>query len=350
MLSRRALRKRQTREVLIRTSHPGRGVDIDRIFAIYDKAELGILRDLCDLYDDIAAKDLTLSGLVETRHGALLGCRIILSPGGTSDDDKALAREFAAMLDLWDIDLYALVDHHQYSVLFYGFAATEIIWRQRNGRYDIVELLHPKCRIFRVATEVNRWLDGAAIDELLIQADEYGTTFERLIAGKWLVTRRMGERMLAAHSGMMYQTAPMSAMKMDTTIDWRTFVARFGLPLVVATIASFTDIEAKEAAEQSLATLGTTNGLITAANDRFELSIHDGAKSSRSASSSVHSRFIHYANIEMAKYWTGGYLTSEQGDKAGSYAQASVHGELRGNLLDLDKARICWAIGRLARL
>ncbi|MEM9493735.1 MAG: hypothetical protein AAGC55_31595 [Myxococcota bacterium] len=31
-------------------------------------------------------------------------------------------------------------------------------------------------------------------------------------------------------------------------------------------------------------------------------------------------------------------------------AQASVHGELRGNLLDLDKARICWAIGRLARL
>ena len=80
MAFKRNMSRRQTRDLGIRSNHPGRGASLDDIFAIYNKAELGVLRDLLDLYDDIAAKDLTLSGLIETRTGAILGCKIAISP------------------------------------------------------------------------------------------------------------------------------------------------------------------------------------------------------------------------------------------------------------------------------
>ena len=273
----RNMSRRQTRDLGIRSNHPGRGASLDDIFAIYNKAELGVLRDLHDLYDDIAAKDLTLSGLIETRTGAILGCKLAISPGGDSDDDRRLADEFEAMLDRASIDPYELVDHHQYSTLVYGFAATELLWKRIGGRYDIVELIHPRPRTFRVATEINRWLDGAGMDELVLQTDDYGTKFERLIANKWLTTRRMGRKMITAHSGMMYQSTPMSAMKMDVTIDWTAFISRFGMPFPVATIKSWQDSAAIEAAERSIATMGSTDGLIVTTNDGFSLDIHDGA-------------------------------------------------------------------------
>ena len=254
------------------------------------------------------------------------------------------------MLDRAGIDLYDLVDHHQYSTLVYGFASTELIWKRIGGRYDIVDLIHPRSRSFRAATEVNRWLDGAAMDELVIQTDDYGTTFERLIANKWLITRRMGRKMITAHSGMMYQTTPMSAMKMDVTIDWTAFISRFGVPFPVATIKSWQDHAAIEAAERSIATMGSTDGLIVTENDGFKLEIHDGAAPARTANSDLHNRFALHANIEMAKYWTGGFLVSEQGSGAGSYAQAAVHGKLHGNVLDNDKGRTGRTIGGLCRI
>lgn len=347
---RKQMHQRQTRDVDTRTSHPGRGASIDDIFAIYDKAELGLLRDLHDLYDDIADKDLTLSSLAETRAGAILGCKVVLSPGGPDPEDERLVREFSDMLDRHGIDFYDLVDHHQYSTLFYGYAATELIWKRARGRYEIVAIVQPRSRSFRVATEINRWLDGASLDELLIQTDDYGTRFERLIPNKWLITRRMGRKKIIAHSGMMYQTSPMSAMKMDVSIDWVAFIERFGIPFPVATISSWNDERAAEAAERSIATMGTTHGLIVTENDGFRLDIHDGAAKARTANSDVHSRFAVFANIEMAKFWTGGYLVAEQGASAGSYAQAAVHGKREGNLTDHDKSRTVRSIRRLAQI
>ena len=77
-------------------SHPGRGASPDDIYMHYDRAELGMPGPMYDLFDDIVAKDLTLTGLVEAREDAVMGCTLSVSPGADDDDSRRRADEFEA--------------------------------------------------------------------------------------------------------------------------------------------------------------------------------------------------------------------------------------------------------------
>lgn len=341
------LRNRQSdsRAVNVNT-HPGRGASPDDIYVLYDRAELGMPGPMYDLFEDLRAKDLTLTGLVEAREDAVMGCTTSISPGADDDDSKRLADEFEEMFHELDTD--GLLEHQQHNTNFNGFAATELEWDERNGRAVITNLIHPRCRQFRIATPINRWVDGAESDELVLQTDH--GQYERLIPDKWLVTRRRGRTRPLYASGLMFVTAVMSSMKSRTQYDWMSFIERFGLPLVQASIDSWADDDAAESAELTLKTLGSTNGIITTREDRVELSLLDGAKAARSANSDVHLRFAQFCNLDMAKVWTGGYLTTETGTSAGSYAQANVHKGVKDSLTAADKRRQGKMLNRLGSI
>ena len=339
---------RQTRQLQGRQSataphdplhHPGWGVSIEGIYQIYRRAELGLPGDMYDLFDDIVDRDTTLSGLVEARADAITGCAISITPGAKDRHSMAAADEFREVWNALDQD--ALIEHHQHAVNFYGFAATEIVWTYRKAerRFDPVELIHPRPRTFRIATEGNPIVAGAAPDELLVRTGRYLYEVERMVSDKWIVTRRRHGSKRVARSGLMYACTPYSLMKSHASADWFVFLKRYGIPFVEARISDWTDEEAVNAAHEGLATMGTDRGLITTESDKVKFTIHDGAATSRQASSDVHQRFVQDRNLEMAKLWNGSILSSETGTGSSSYALAKEHGGVRYSLLKRDKER-----------
>ena len=326
--------------------HPGWGASIERVFQIYGNAERGAPAEMYDLFDDIVDRDLTLGGLTEARSDAITGCAVSIVPGADDADSQRAADEFR---EVWnELDTDALLEHQQHGTNFYGVAASESIWQFRRAerRFDPVDLIHPRARTFRIATEANPIIAGAAPDELLVQTGRYSYEVERMVPSKWIVTRRRGNAKRLARSGLMYSCTPYSLMKSHASADWFVFLKRYGIPFVEARISTWTDPEAVDTAQRGMASIGTDRGLISTESDKVKFNIHDGAAGSRTANSDVHQRFVHDRNLEMAKLWNGSILSSETGTGSSSYALAREHGGIRYSLLKRDSLRLCASIRR----
>jgi len=320
--------------------HPGWGVSIEAIYQIYRQAELGDPAAMYDLFDDIVDRDLTLAGLVEARSDAITGCAVSIAPGAKDRDSVKAADEFR---EVWnELDHDGLIEHQQHGTNFNGFAASEMDWdyRRAERRFDPVRFHHPRARFFRIATAQNPIVPGAMPDELLVRTGRYSHEVERLIPGKWIVTRRRGNLKLVARSGLMFPCTPYSLMKSHASADWFVFLKRYGIPFVEAKISAWTDDEAVFVAQQGLASMGSDRGLISAESDKVTFNIHDGAATARAANSDVHQRFVVDRNQEMTKVWNGAILSSETGTGSASYALAKEHGGVRYSLLKRDKERL----------
>lgn len=326
--------------------HEGWDLTPERIVAAYDAAERGNPSLQFDIFDDCVERDLTLGGLVESRADALAGKHVEVQAGAPDADSMRTAEIFRD--EVWDrIDWQDLIRHHQYSSNLYGFAASEIDWAYDRELRRIVMRghWHARPRDFYIATTYFRRVDGADADELLIRTEPSDFTGERLIPGKWVLTKRM-DSVPIARAGIGRGSVWWSHIKMVGVGDWLIFIKRFGLPFVLAKIQDWTSTAERSLAETILRRIGDDGGAIVPLNSKIDVEFKDGAQGSRNANGDLHARLASMANTEMAKRWNGAALASESGDGASSYALAKEHGGIRFEFIQADAKRISQSIER----
>ncbi len=320
-------------------THPGWGATFKSVQSLYLEAERGSPRRLYECYDDIANRDCSLLVAAERRADWLAGSDVVILPGGSDAASQAAAERFQARWS--DLPTQRLIAHHAFATLFYGFAATEIVWVFENGEYIPRRFIHPRNKHFRIAVRHGAHQPpDAELDELLVQTGPYYYQCARLIPGKWIVSRRRGWTKPLAHQALMYTSVPYAIMKSHGGFDWFSFLKRFGLPFAEARIHNWTDALAHQAADDILKNLGKTNGVKTSTSDKIELKLHDAVAASRAGTSDVHDRFVRFANAELSKLWTGGTLTGDTGDGGSSYALGKEHGNSAYQLVRGDATRL----------
>ncbi len=227
---------------------------------------------------------------------------------------------------VWEqLDSQALIRHQQANAQLHGWAASEITWSYNpdTGRVDPVHLHHARCRDFYVATLYQPRVTGALPDELLVRATDLDFIGQRLIPGKWVITRRT-HRVPLAKAGLGRGSAMLALLKALGIADWMIWIHRFGLPFPVITVNNWADLNERAQAMAIIESIGQDGGAIKDGNAIKAIEFLDGIQMSRNTSSDVHQRLAQFVDLQLAKIWAGAALVTESGEGAHSYAQASA--------------------------
>lgn len=288
--------------------HPGYGLTMRSLLAIYRMAEMGEPEMQCDLFDDKIEADAHLRSQLEARRDAVAGKPWIIQAGGDTVADKKAAKQLEEALRL--VPNFAETLSHQCEAKWYGWSATEIDWDYRDGLFVPAWFANVKHRRFR--------FDPDGYPLLTSTANPDG---EYLEPGKWWITYA-GSWENAVRAGLMRTAAIWSLFKTMAFRDWVIFAERFGMPYVTGEHAPTATAEDKKTLDRALAMLGK-EGWARFSN-LCKIVVHwveGGGKSS-----DVHGAIAQACNAENSKLVTGATLTSETGGP-GSFALGTVHAD-----------------------
>lgn len=314
--------------------HPGYGITVERVVAVYGLAEAGAPRLQCDLFDDIIEGDCHLRSLFEQREQAVAGKPFVIQPGGATDEDKLAAQVLALALGRLPMIGFFL---HQLGANRYGWGATEIDWGllEHEGRTWVVPvwLANVPARRFAIDTTTNTLR--------LLTAAQPGKG-EELVPGKWVVTTRPGP--LARASLMRTGTFP-ACYKRFGTRDWVIYSHKFGLPLVVAQYDEAGPGDDKGAADDAtrqvltevVKNIGQDGGAVLPSSTK--VSVHDAARGADA--SKTQGALIAHCNAELSKLVNGSTLANDNAGSGGaSYALGEVHASVRWDNVQFDAAQV----------
>lgn len=299
-------------------THPGYGLDPQTVVRIFRAAELGLLWQQADLFDDVIESDGHLASLIHSRTDAVAGKEWVLQPGAQDDVSieaaNLLERQLRDSLNFYD------TIEHQLSAPYFGYAASEIMWELIDG------LVLPA------------WFDAvphrrfvAKGRELRLMTKEQTLDGEILIPGKWMISQRRGYNV--ARAGLLRVAAWWALFKRMSVRDWIVFAEKFGIPHVVGVYEDRASPEARAALELALQNIGEAGQVIISETCKIVFSDH-GQRSGDT--SQVHPAIVAMCEAQMSKLINGATQNVEQG-AAGSYAQARVH-QARSFALELADA------------
>jgi phage gp29-like protein len=312
--------------------HPGHGVTVASVVAIYAQAEAGWPLQQCDLFDDMLEGDCHLRSLFEQREQAVAGKPYVVQAGGAAEQDKLAARVLAAAMSRLPLIRFFL---HQLSANRYGWGASEIDWGlfDFEGRLWVVPiwLANVPARRFKIDVRTN------TIRLLTVSEPSKG---EELVPGKWIVTARPGP--LARAALMRTATFP-ACYKRFGTRDWVIFSHKFGLPLVTAQydeIGAGDDKGAADDATRQVLTelvrnVGQDGGAVLPKS--VDIKVHEAGRAGDA--SKTQGGLIGYCNAEMSKLINGSTLANDNAGSGGaSYALGEVHASVRWDNIQFDAA------------
>lgn len=309
--------------------HPGYGVTVERVVAIFGLAEGGYPREQCDLFDDLVEGDCHLRSLFEQRSQAVAGKPHVIQAGGGDDEDKAAARALAfAMSKLPLIPFF----EHQLTANKYGWGATEIDWGllEFEGRTWVVPvwLANVPARRFRIDVPTNTLR--------LVTAKE-PIKGEELRPGKWCITQRPGP---LARAGLMRSATFPTCYKRFGTRDWVIYANKFGLPLVLVSYEDdgapgAVDDPSRQVGLEIVANIGSDGGAVVPKGVTVDIK-----EAGRGADASkTHGGLISYCNAENSKLINGSTLANDNAGSGGaSYALGEVHASVRWDNVQYDAA------------
>lgn len=315
--------------------HPGYAVTPDRIIAAFRLAELGDPRVQCDLFDDMVEPDCHLGSLFEKRSEAVAGKPYSIQAGAGDDESQLAASVMRGQFDAIPMEE---VFQHLLSYNKYGWAAVEVDWTLKviDGRTWIVPewFVCVRARRFKIGT-IRFFGSSATIDELRLYADPSRPLGDELRPGKWLVLRR-DPAMPLAQSGLMRSCIWPAFGKRYGFRDWMIYSDKFGKPLPIATYDETADDEAKDTAEQIIASIGTDNGAVVPKSIGVEFKEAKGGDNSH-----THGGLIEFCNAEMSKRVNGSTLSNDnKGSGGASYALGAVHDSVRWEAVQYDATRL----------
>lgn len=304
------------------SSHPGYGASPALVNSVFRQAEAGYLGAQCDLFDDLIESDGHLRSLIEGRIGAVAGREWVIQPG--SQDSRSIKAAEALERVLRDsLNFHDFIEH-QLTANYYGFAASEIDWQDRDG--DIVPAWFanaPHTRFVFDPFNNLRLLTPAAQD--------HGVELQ---PGKWVVTRRPHKNL--ARAGLMRTLAWWAVFKRMSVRDWIVFAEKFGIPNVIGEYRDNATTEAIQALEKAIRDIGEAGQAVLP--ESTKIAFTDAVQRSGD-NSGLHPAVVALCESQMSKLINGSTLTSDSGGP-GSFALGKVHESRQFSLEVADATRL----------
>jgi phage gp29-like protein len=296
-----------------------------KLTRILNNLDSGDISDAMVLFDEMEEKDLHLGAVTQTRVLAAVSQDREITSASGSAKDKVIAdfvREKFEAIPRRSALLCALM-----SAVTHGFAIAEIIWDVSGGVTDIVDIKPRPQKYFTFndmnnggsLTEFPRYLDPDVANGVELPREKF--IFHRHYAGQ-------GDCLKAG----LYRGVSWYYLFTNFTIkDWLTFIDLYGIPLRLGKFQKTADDKAREVLKDAVSNLGSDAAAIISDDTTIEF-IH-------SALSGDHTLFqsaTEFFNSQKSKRMLGQTLTTESGEKGGSYALGKVHDRVRGDIVAFD--------------
>jgi len=314
------------RNIETHNSHPGHGITIEKIVAVFRSAEVGQPAQQFDLFDNTIENDGHYRGLIEGRIQGVAGRDWVLRPGGTDAGSLRAAADLEAHLR--NVNAFRDFIEHQLMAPHFGFSASSIKWDLVEGKAMPTWFLnHAHRRFVAPRNELDR------VNEIEFVESTAPWSQIPLEPGRWAVTRARGRNVWA--SGTCRTGTWFAAFKRWSGRDWQMFAEMFGLPIRIGFYEESASPESRQALRDAVEAIGEDGYAVLSA--ATELVVKEAVRSGDA--NSVWPAIIAWCNAEMSKLKSGGTLNVDSG-QAGSYALGAVH-EARSFAFALsDAARI----------
>lgn len=301
-------------------SHPGAGVTPAQVIQIYRSAEQGFPQAQFDLFNDRIEVDGHLRSAIEDRMLSVCGKDWRVMPGGEGAQDILAADLLQGMLEATNFnDVIAKILASRY----FGFSASEIDWRRRDGEVVPHWFVTVPFRRFR--------FDEQDRPMLLNNNSWEGTLLQ---PGKWVTATNAGPIFdVIPRSGLMRTATWYTLFKGWSWRDWVIYCEKFGIPLVIGKHEPEAQENEIEQLEKTVHDIGEAGQATMSTN--MEIEIREAQRSGDSAG--LHRSIVAEANQEISKLITGSTLTGQSGGP-GSFALGKVHEGRAFNLVVADAA------------
>jgi phage gp29-like protein len=302
------------------STYPSAGLTPNRLSAIFREADQGNVFRQMELFEEMEEKDTHLTAILQTRKMAVLGKDYEVMPYAQTPEDERIAAQVGeiiygianleeALLDLLD-------------AIGKGFALSELIWEVKGGQARVAEM---------------RWIPQKKVifgedgkPRLLIAE----TGWQGVTPPLWKVIyhRYKARSGSPTRSGVLRVVGWMYLLKNFALKDWAAFNEIFGMPLRLGKYDNTSSPADRDALVQAIRNLGSdAAGVISKST---EIEFVDAT--SRSGGANPYQLMADFCNREMSKAVLGQTLTTDTSGGTGTYAAASVHGQVRRDLVDAD--------------
>ena len=302
------------------STYPSAGLTPNRLAEIFREADQGDVYRQMELFEEMEEKDAHLAALLQTRKLAVLSKDYEVLPYSKDPEDEPIAAFVGevvygianleeALLDLLD-------------AIGKGFALSEIIWEVTGGRARVSELrwIPQKKVTFRES-----WKPRLLTPKATWQGEEPP-------AWKVIYHRYKARSGHASRAGVLRVVGWMYLLKNFALKDWAAFNEVFGMPLRLGKYDPTASPADREALVQAIRNLGSDAAGVISKSTEIEFV----EAASRSGRANPYQPMADFCNREMSKAVLGQTLTTDTTGSTGTYAAASVHGQVRRDLVEAD--------------
>jgi len=292
----------------------------NRLAGIFREADQGTVYRQMEQFEEMEEKDAHLTAILQTRKMAVLGKDYEVMPYGGTPEDKEIAAQVGEMVYGIPNLEEALLD--LLDAIGKGFALCEIFWEVRGGQARVAGL---------------RWIPQKKVtfgEDWKPRVLTAEASWQGVMPPVWKVIyhRYKARSGHATRSGVLRVVGWMYLLKNFALKDWAAFNEVFGMPLRLGKYDNTASPADREALVQAIRNLGSDAAGVISKSTEIEFV----EAASRSGGANPYQLMADFCNREMSKAVLGQTLTTDTTGATGSYAAASVHAQVRRDLVEAD--------------
>ena len=312
--------------------HPSAKITPSKLKSILDDAENGNIQAQHQLFMDIEEQDSSIAANIMTRKRAVLTLdwRIVEPRNATPAEEKLQAEvdelfyQYPNLEDLF-FDLMDAAGH--------GFAALEIQWAQKDGKWVPVG--------FKPCPQ--SWFKLDKHDNLLLRTPD-NPMGEPLRPFGWVVHRHKSRSTQLARDGLYRTLAWLYMYKHYSVRDFAEFLELYGMPIRIGKYGAGATNAEKRTLLRALADIGHNAAGIMP--ESMEIELHNVASTGAGSGSNPFLQMVDWCEKSIARLILGQTLTSGADGKSSTNALGNVHNEVRRDLMISDAKQIAQTITR----
>jgi len=287
----------------------------------------GDIVDYLTLAEEMEERDLHYHSVLGTRKMALSGLEIAVE-APTDDAADVKAAEFVA--DVFKADAFENLVSDALDALGKGFSVCEIMW-EKGAKWVPKEYIWRDPRFFMFDKETG--------SELRLRDVEDQANGIELAPYKFITHYPKLKTGLPIRGGLARLAAVAYLCKSYTITDWLAFIEVFGMPIRVGKYPAGSDAAQKSALLQAVSRIGIDASCIIP--DSMMIEFIDGVRSR--GGDVLFEGAADWWDSQVSKGVLGQTMTSDDG---ASLAQAKVHNEVRGDILEHDMRQLASTLRR----
>lgn len=304
------------------------GLTPQRMAAIMRAAAQDDPHDYLVLAEEMEERDPHYASVLGVRKRAVSGIAPMVQAASDSARDREIAE--AVRIGIAEHDQFADLVEDLMDGVGKGFAVVEIDWAKSASAWAV------RCWTWRDPRHF-RW-DRDTGSELRLLSEAQPAGGEMLEPYKFAVHRPRLKSGLAMRGGIARLVAFGWLCKAYTVKDWIAFIECYGLPLRLGRYGPEATVADVTALHRAVANIGTDAAAVLPRSMEIEFQeIGDGA------GNDIFEKLARWVDEQTSKAVLGQTMTSDNGS---SQSQASVHNEVRHDVLRADARQIAGTINR----